>query len=139
MKSGPAKSTGTSAASSGAEGTDLGAEGTDLGVAAAAANAAVWEAATAVAGVGLAAAAVVRVAAAAVAGERSEILLKHDIVPFARLDNGIGIYRFQYNGNATPHLSASWRKKSRKSCQAQSRAGTTDICASTTTRSASSS
>ena len=25
--------------------------------------------------------------------------LKHDIVPLARLDNGIGIYRFQYKGN----------------------------------------
>jgi len=32
-------------------------------------------------------------------GERSDIQLKHDIVPLARLDNGIGIYRFQYNGN----------------------------------------
>jgi Chaperone of endosialidase len=39
------------------------------------------------------------VVVAVVAGKRSDILLKHDIVPFARLDNGIGIYRFQYNGN----------------------------------------
>src|SRR6266566_4634262 len=32
-------------------------------------------------------------------GRRSDIQLKHDIVPLARLDNGIGIYRFQYKGN----------------------------------------
>ena len=29
----------------------------------------------------------------------SDIRLKHDIVPLARLGNGIGIYRFRYKGN----------------------------------------
>lgn len=32
-------------------------------------------------------------------GRRSDIVLKHDIVPLGRLDNGIGFYRFSYNGN----------------------------------------
>jgi hypothetical protein len=36
---------------------------------------------------------------ATAAADRSDIQLKHDIVPLARLENGIGIYRFQYNGN----------------------------------------
>ena len=26
-------------------------------------------------------------------------MLKHDIVPLGRLDNGIGLYRFSYNGS----------------------------------------
>ena len=30
---------------------------------------------------------------------RSDIRLKEDIVPVARLDNGIGVYRFRYKGN----------------------------------------
>ena len=30
---------------------------------------------------------------------RSDIRLKEDIVPVARLDNGIGIYRFRYKGS----------------------------------------
>jgi hypothetical protein len=30
---------------------------------------------------------------------RSDIRLKDDIVPLARLDNGIGVYRFRYKGN----------------------------------------
>src|SRR6266403_1238572 len=77
-----AKSTASLGGHSGAEG----AEGTDLGVAAAVVVAA-------------AAGVVVVVVVVVVAGERSDILLKHYIVPFARLDNGIGIYRFQYNGN----------------------------------------
>jgi hypothetical protein len=32
-------------------------------------------------------------------GRRSDIRLKHDIVLVGRLDNGIGLYRFSYNGS----------------------------------------
>jgi hypothetical protein len=32
-------------------------------------------------------------------GRRSDIALKHDIVLLGRLDNGLGFYRFSYNGN----------------------------------------
>ena len=32
-------------------------------------------------------------------GRRSDIRLKHDIVLLGRLDNGIGFYRFSYNGS----------------------------------------
>ncbi|MFZ3357182.1 MAG: tail fiber domain-containing protein, partial [Xanthobacteraceae bacterium] len=31
-------------------------------------------------------------------GRRSDIRLKHDIVLVGRLDNGLGVYRFVYNG-----------------------------------------
>ncbi len=33
-------------------------------------------------------------------GRRSDIRLKHDIALLGRLDNGLGIYRFSYNGSA---------------------------------------
>jgi hypothetical protein len=32
-------------------------------------------------------------------GRRSDIRLKHDIALLGRLDNGLGIYRFSYNGS----------------------------------------
>jgi hypothetical protein len=32
-------------------------------------------------------------------GRRSDITLKHDIVPLGHLSNGIGFYRFSYNGS----------------------------------------
>ena len=32
-------------------------------------------------------------------GRRSDIALKHDIELLGRLDNGIGFYRFSYNGS----------------------------------------
>ena len=32
-------------------------------------------------------------------GRRSDINLKHDIVPLARLVNGLELYRFRYKGN----------------------------------------
>ena len=32
-------------------------------------------------------------------GRRSDIALKHDIVLLGHLDNGIGFYRFDYNGS----------------------------------------
>ena len=32
-------------------------------------------------------------------GRRSDIRLKHDIVLLGRLDNGLGFYRFTYNGS----------------------------------------
>jgi len=32
-------------------------------------------------------------------GRRSDIALKHDIVLLGRLDNGLGFYRFAYNGS----------------------------------------
>ena len=85
------------------------------------------------------AAAAAVVVAVAVAGERSDILLKHYIVPFARLDNGIGIYRFQYRGNDHTTYVGVMAQEVAKIVQAHSRAATMDTCASTTTRSASSS
>jgi Chaperone of endosialidase len=32
-------------------------------------------------------------------GRRSDIRLKHDVTLLARLDNGLGFYRFSYNGS----------------------------------------
>ena len=32
-------------------------------------------------------------------GRRSDMALKHDIVLLGRLDNGVGFYRFAYNGS----------------------------------------
>jgi endosialidase-like protein len=32
-------------------------------------------------------------------GRRSDVRLKHDIVLLGRLDNGLGLYRFAYNGS----------------------------------------
>ena len=32
-------------------------------------------------------------------GRRSDVVLKHDIVPLGRLSNGINYYRFKYNGS----------------------------------------
>ena len=32
-------------------------------------------------------------------GRRSDVRLKHDIVLLGRLDNGLGLYRFSYNGS----------------------------------------
>jgi Chaperone of endosialidase len=32
-------------------------------------------------------------------GRRSDVALKHDITLLGRLDNGLGFYRFSYNGN----------------------------------------
>jgi hypothetical protein len=37
-------------------------------------------------------------------GRRSDIRLKHDITLVDRLDNGIGLYRFVYNGGHTPYV-----------------------------------
>jgi hypothetical protein len=36
----------------------------------------------------------------------SDIRLKHDIVQLARLDNGLGIYRYRYNGNDQVYVGA---------------------------------
>ena len=37
-------------------------------------------------------------------GRRSDIRLKHDIVLLGRLDNGLGYYRFAYNGSEKPYV-----------------------------------
>jgi Protein of unknown function (DUF3300) len=37
-------------------------------------------------------------------GRRSDIALKHDIVLLGHLDNGIGFYRFDYNGSDKPYV-----------------------------------
>jgi hypothetical protein len=37
-------------------------------------------------------------------GRRSDIALKHDIVLLGRLDNGIGFYRFSYNGSERAYV-----------------------------------
>jgi hypothetical protein len=37
-------------------------------------------------------------------GRRSDIRLKHDIVLLGHLDNGLGIYRFVYNGERRPYV-----------------------------------
>jgi hypothetical protein len=37
-------------------------------------------------------------------GRRSDIRLKHDIVLLGHLDNGLGIYRFVYNGETKPYV-----------------------------------
>ena len=37
-------------------------------------------------------------------GRRSDIKLKHDITLLGRLDNGLGFYRFAYNGEETPYV-----------------------------------
>ena len=37
-------------------------------------------------------------------GRRSDIVLKHDIALIGHLDNGIGFYRFAYNGSETAYV-----------------------------------
>ena len=37
-------------------------------------------------------------------GRRSDIMLKHDVVLLGRLDNGLGYYRFAYNGSEKAYV-----------------------------------
>ena len=37
-------------------------------------------------------------------GRRSDISLKHDIALLGRLDNGLGFYRFSYNGSGKVYV-----------------------------------
>jgi hypothetical protein len=37
-------------------------------------------------------------------GRRSDVALKHDIILLGRLDNGLGFYRFSYNGSDQQHV-----------------------------------
>jgi Chaperone of endosialidase len=37
-------------------------------------------------------------------GRRSDVRLKHDITLLGRLDNGLGFYRFIYNGGGTQYV-----------------------------------
>ena len=37
-------------------------------------------------------------------GRRSDVRLKHDITLLARLDNGLGLYRFSYNGSEKAYV-----------------------------------
>ena len=37
-------------------------------------------------------------------GRRSDVALKHDIVLLGRLDNGLGFYRFAYNGSERAYV-----------------------------------
>jgi hypothetical protein len=37
-------------------------------------------------------------------GRRSDIVLKHDIALLGRLENGLGFYRFVYNGGHTSYV-----------------------------------
>ena len=37
-------------------------------------------------------------------GRRSDIALKHDVVLLGHLANGLGFYRFTYNGGNTPYV-----------------------------------
>ncbi len=37
-------------------------------------------------------------------GRRSDIRLKHDVVLIGHLNNGLGLYRFSYNGSNTPYV-----------------------------------
>ena len=37
-------------------------------------------------------------------GRRSDIMLKHDIALLGHLDNGLGFYRFTYNGSNTAYV-----------------------------------
>ncbi|MGC2785938.1 MAG: tail fiber domain-containing protein, partial [Roseiarcus sp.] len=39
-------------------------------------------------------------------GRRSDMRLKHDIVLLGRLDDGLGYYRFVYNGGHTVYVGA---------------------------------
>ena len=42
--------------------------------------------------------------AAARGGRRSDIRLKHDIVFLGYLNDGLGLYRFSYNGSSKPYV-----------------------------------
>ena len=55
-------------------------------------------------GGGAAAAAGAAAAGAAAARRRSDMRLKHDIVLLGRLDDGLGYYRFVYNGGHTAYV-----------------------------------
>ena len=43
-------------------------------------------------------------------GRRSDVALKHNIVLLGRLDNGLGLYRFAYNGSNQVYVGC-WRRK----------------------------
>ena len=66
---------------------------------AAVASAAVVAASAAVVAAEAAVAVVAVAAVAAAGGRRSDIALKHDIVLLGHFPNGIGFYRFSYNGS----------------------------------------
>src|SRR5262249_26768281 len=40
-------------------------------------------------------------------GRRSDIALKHDVVLLGHLDNGLGFYRFSYNGSEKGYVGVS--------------------------------
>ena len=49
-------------------------------------------------------------------GRRSDVRLKRDIVLLGHLDNGIGFYRFVYNGGETAYVGC-WRRTLRPPCR----------------------
>ena len=52
-------------------------------------------------------------------GRRSDIALKHDIILLGRLDNGLGFYRFSYNGSEQAYVGVMAQEVQR-SCRRQS-------------------
>ena len=54
-------------------------------------------------------------------GRRSDVRLKHDIVLLGRLDNGLGLYRFGYNGSSTIYVGVLAQEVQRVMPQAVAR------------------
>lgn len=54
-------------------------------------------------------------------GRRSDVRLKHDIVLLVRLDNGLGLYRFSYNGSSKVYVGVLAQEVQRVMPQAVAR------------------
>ena len=54
-------------------------------------------------------------------GRRSDARLKHDIVLLGRLDNGLGLYRFSYNGSSKAYVGVLAQEVQRVMPQAVTR------------------
>ena len=83
------------------------------------------------------AAAAVAFAAVAVrggGGRRSDIALKHDIVLLGHLNNGLGFYRFAYNGSNKTYVGVM-AQEVQTSCHTPLCAGAMVIFGSSTARS----
>ena len=57
----------------------------------------------------------------------SDIRLKHDIVLLGHLDNGLGFYRFSYNGSDKAYVGVMAQEVASRACPMRSYAAATGI------------
>ena len=66
-------------------------------------------------------------------GRRSDMALKHDVTLLGHLDNGLGYYRFSYNGSDKAYVGVMAQEVQELLRPMPSSAVTTATCASSTT------